>query len=387
MPGDYSIPIIMFHSVRPLHLTWHWNYLSHPPDLFRSFLAYLKRKGFNTVRLPEVIEHLSGRRKLPPRSIALTFDDGYLDNWTIVMPMLKSFGYCATVFVNPEFVDKREITRTQIGNAAESPGRDLVDGFMSWPELRAADSSGILDIQSHGMTHTWYPQSNRIIDFHHPRDDYPWLAWNEQPERKYLWLEEDQSEFVGYGAPVFEHEKAMVVRRCFPSEKPAHKLCLYIKENGGAGFFQATGWRDRLMRKAQSMDWDCRCESDEEHQKRVEWELAASRETIGEKLGKKVDILCWPGGGHDSTAAETAIRCGYKAWTVSGVYNRYGSDPHRLHRISIPLLQGRFSGSTVNRLVYRYKVESSLGIGLWAATRLFVPRLYALLKKMENRAT
>lgn len=109
MPNDYSIPIIMFHSVRPPEPAWHWNYLSHPTGLFISFLEYLKRKGFRTVTLREVMEHIMGSRRLPPRSVALTFDDGYLDNWTVVMPLLKAFGFCRRVFVNPEFVDKRDI--------------------------------------------------------------------------------------------------------------------------------------------------------------------------------------------------------------------------------------------------------------------------------------
>jgi hypothetical protein len=378
---DYSIPIVMFHSVRPLQTAWHWNHLSYPPELFRSFLDYLKNRRFTTVTLREVTDHIRGNRKLPPRSIALTFDDGYLDNWTVVMPLLKSHGFCGTVFVNPEFVDKRDIMRKQIENAGDHPTRDLLDGFMSWPELRAADSSGVLDIQSHGMTHTWYFSSDRIIDFHHPGDDYPWLAWNERPERKYLWLEEDQSEFAGYGVPVYEHEKAMIVRRCFVSREIDENLSSYVREHGGKDFFLHSGWRELLRQRVKSIRTDCRYESDEEYGKRVEWELAASKEEIGSRLGKEVDVLCWPGGGHNGAATGTALRCGYKAWTVRGVYNRLGGAPYLLQRISIPLIQGGFAGNSINRLVYRYKVESSLGTGAWAYARLIIPKLYALWEK------
>ncbi len=381
MQSDYSIPIIMFHSVRPLDIPWHWNYLSHPPDLFKSFLQYLKRNRFTTVPLRDVVQHVSGKRRLPPRSIALTFDDGYLDNWTVVMPLLKRFGFCGTVFVNPEFVDQREIARKQIEHAADVPERSQIDGFMSWPELRAADRSGVLDVQSHGMTHTWYFSSNRIVDYHHPGDDYPWLAWNERTERKPFWLEEDQSRFVPFGAPVYEHEKAMTVRRCFVPREIEERVCSHVEENGGEAFFSHPGWRKHLDEMTRGMDIPCRCETEDEHRKRVEWEVDASREEIESRLAKRVDIICWPGGGRDPAATETALRCGYRAWTLSGVHNRFASDPHLLHRISIPMLRVRFFRNRINRLVYRYKVESSLGAGAWAHARLVVPRLYALWKK------
>jgi hypothetical protein len=350
--------------------------------LFDAFLAYLKDKKFTTVTLAEVTAHIRGDRKLSPRSIALTFDDGYLDNWTVAVPLLRHYGFCGTVFVNPEFVDKRDAVRRQIGSPAEKPERDMLNGFMSWPELKAADSSGVLDVQSHGMTHTWHFKSDKIIDFHRPGDDYPWLAWNARPERKYLWLEEDQSEFVGYGSPVFEHEKAMIVRRCIPPGEFDEALTHYVAASGGTRFFQEPNWRLRLQNRAETVKGSFRYETEDEHAKRIEWELSASREEIGARLGKVVDVICWPGGGHNSIATETALRCGYKAWTVRGVYNRFKSEPNLLHRISIPLLQGRLLGNTGNRLVYTYKVESSLGTGLWTYTRLFIPRLYALWKKV-----
>jgi len=246
-----SVPVVMFHSVRPHSLPWFWTHLSHPPSVFETYLVYLKSKGYRTVLLPDVIRHIRGDQSLPDRSIALTFDDGYLDNWTIAAPLLKKYGFCGTVFVNPEFVDPRDIIRKQV--SATNPSevtREQVDGFMSWSELKLAQVSGVLDVQSHAMTHTWYFKNDTIIDFHHPGDSYPWLAWNAFPERKHLWLAEDQSEFVDFGVPIYSHEKSFIVRRYFEPKEINDRLAQFVRNNGGATFFQQQYWREILRNEA-----------------------------------------------------------------------------------------------------------------------------------------
>ena len=52
-------------------------------------------------------------KNIPEKSIVLTFDDGYADIWIYAYPLLKKYGMCGTVFINPDFVD-REKYKTKI---------------------------------------------------------------------------------------------------------------------------------------------------------------------------------------------------------------------------------------------------------------------------------
>ena len=50
-------------------------------------------------------------------------------------------------------------------------------GALSWTDLRALASGGLVSIQSHGRTHTWYPTSGRILDFCHPGTALSQARW------------------------------------------------------------------------------------------------------------------------------------------------------------------------------------------------------------------
>ncbi len=65
---------------------------------FRGHLKWLKRLGYTTLSLDRYPELLLKGEPYPPRSFAITFDDGYEEVLTLALPLLKEFGYTATVF-------------------------------------------------------------------------------------------------------------------------------------------------------------------------------------------------------------------------------------------------------------------------------------------------
>ena len=74
---------------------------------------------------------MEGKRRLKTRSVVLTFDDGYLDNWIYVAPLLEQYGMKGVVYVTPEFVEPTGACRPQaridadgklIDNAAGAAG-------------------------------------------------------------------------------------------------------------------------------------------------------------------------------------------------------------------------------------------------------------------------
>lgn len=65
---------------------------------FSEQLAYFRQR-FTPIGLAEAVRRIRDGQPLPPRALSITFDDGYLDNLTIALPVLKAQGYDAALFV------------------------------------------------------------------------------------------------------------------------------------------------------------------------------------------------------------------------------------------------------------------------------------------------
>ena len=341
------VPVIMFHSVGLHESKWIFSHISEPVECFEAKISILKSKGYNFIFWNELYEYMAGNRKLPQKSIMLTFDDGYLDNWVYAYPILKKYGAKATIFVNPEFVDRGDRKRFNLENVWQGNCRiDEIDarGFLNWTEMREMENSGLIDIQSHSLTHTWYFKSPNIIDYHRPQKihPYPWLFWNKRPDRKPFYLKECQENYIEYGHPIFEYEKALVVRRFFPNSNIISKAINFVKENGGKNFFQQKNWREKInkymddvLKKTNNKG---KIETKEQYIQRVTYELQQSKKMIEEHLNKKVEFICWPGGGYNKIVLDIAKKVGYKAWTLSSkdktnFRNLPHSNPQNIKRI------------------------------------------------------
>ena len=162
------VPVIMFHSVGLSGSDWVFSHISEPLKNFEAKLDALARKGCHTIHWSDLFSHMSGTAKLPHRTIMLTFDDGYLDNWVYVFPLIKRYGIKVTIFVSPEFVDPNENPRPTLedvwsGRIKQSELQTR--GFLCWEEMRAMSKSGLVDIQSHAFTHTWYFAGPKVMIF------------------------------------------------------------------------------------------------------------------------------------------------------------------------------------------------------------------------------
>ncbi|WP_116709670.1 polysaccharide deacetylase family protein [Actinomycetospora cinnamomea] len=70
---------------------------------FDRQLALLARVA-NVVRLSDALDRMASGEPLPPRSVALTFDDGYRDNLDVAVPLLAKHGLPATFYLVPRFL-------------------------------------------------------------------------------------------------------------------------------------------------------------------------------------------------------------------------------------------------------------------------------------------
>jgi hypothetical protein len=241
--------------------------------------------------------------------------------------------------------------------------------------MREMEAAGVMDIQSHAMTHTWYPSGPKIVDFRHPGDDYVWMDWNASPERKWDYLRSGMPSTARWGEPVYEHSKSLAGRRFFPDTGLSAHLAGYATAAGN-GYFSRADWRENLTIEAERYRaghcLEERFENEAEYLARLQWELGDSKRLIEANLGKTVEFLCWPGGGYGQEAVAIARRF-YSASTLSsgdrGTVGLDASGHLRIARLGVPHIEKR--GEVVypgGRYIFHYLRECQ-GSGLTRLVR------------------
>jgi len=144
MEGD-RIPILMYHGINNVLGSSHPYFETNTsPDAFASQMRYLRDSGYTPITLDGAVQTLKAS-DIRPRSVVITFDDGFRDFYTRAMPILQAHGFAATMFVVSSFMGTR-IER-------------FVDReFMTWGEVREVESLGV-QIGSHTVSH---PQLHQV---------------------------------------------------------------------------------------------------------------------------------------------------------------------------------------------------------------------------------
>jgi len=111
---------------------------------FGGHLRWLRSNGWQSVSLSRVAAALAGGPPLPSRAVAITFDDGYRDNFEHAWPLLRRFGFSATVFI---------VTGAVGGDSSFDSGA----GYEPAPMLAAGEirllRAGGIEFGSHTRTH------------------------------------------------------------------------------------------------------------------------------------------------------------------------------------------------------------------------------------------
>lgn len=106
-----ALTILAYHRVMPTDALSAYPFdpelISATPAQFESQMAYVRRYA-SPVSLDQIRAHLDGEANLPPRAVAVTFDDGFGDTYRYAFPILKRHAIPATVFVATGYVDSGE---------------------------------------------------------------------------------------------------------------------------------------------------------------------------------------------------------------------------------------------------------------------------------------
>jgi peptidoglycan/xylan/chitin deacetylase (PgdA/CDA1 family) len=140
--GRNRVVVICYHSVHPTLRS------SARPDLFRLHLDWLKH-NCTVVALESIRRFLAPGADASRRPVvAITFDDGYVDNFELAYPVLVELGLTATFFIVPGLIerDRSVVERMQ----SQRRARDLRG--MSWAQIRELHDAGF-GIGSHTYGH------------------------------------------------------------------------------------------------------------------------------------------------------------------------------------------------------------------------------------------
>lgn len=127
---DTGVPVFCYHLV------------THAS--FERDLSHLSQGGYVTLDADALLAHVRGERAAPRKAVVLSFDDGAVNLYRVVYPLLQRFSMKAVAFIAPRFH----------GNT-----NDATDArCCTWDELREMHASGVVDVQSHTYSHRYVPR-------------------------------------------------------------------------------------------------------------------------------------------------------------------------------------------------------------------------------------
>jgi peptidoglycan/xylan/chitin deacetylase (PgdA/CDA1 family) len=127
------IPILMYHAVSDdksstLHVT---------PENFSRQMEFLHKNGYSVLSLDDLVEDIKKGTGFVPKTVVITFDDGYEDNYLYAFPVLAKYDMPAIIFLITEYVDTRE-------------------GYLKWDQIRLMMANGI-DFGGHARSGEYLP--------------------------------------------------------------------------------------------------------------------------------------------------------------------------------------------------------------------------------------
>ena len=140
--GYQTVPVLTYHKLSR----------NGTPDAmtvreadFEAQMRFLRENGYRVIPLDDLFEFLQFRRQIPARSVVITFDDGWRSVHDVAWPILKKYGYPATLFVYTDLI---------VGSRET----------LSWEQVREMSREG-LDIQCHSKTHRYLGRKERKESF------------------------------------------------------------------------------------------------------------------------------------------------------------------------------------------------------------------------------
>lgn len=342
---NHGVPIFLYHQIHPNAKV--------TPELFESHLAWLQKKGYETLTMSEYIE--KGAKK---KTTLITLDDGYYDNYKYVFPLLKKYGMKATIFLNTFYIAEKRKTEEEI-RLHDSANQEAVrkylacgcaesSQYMSWEEIQEMYESGLIDFQAHSHRHMAAFADIELQGF--------FTGEEEDCTNTYLYGE------VKEGYPIFKKRGEYAVagfvikKEFFPlfaefyhkSLKKIRNKSLKIKE--GQKFIE------------EHLEYFHKLK-EEEFRQRITEDFGENKRQIESHLENHIECFCWPWGHRSSNAIKILEELGVEAFiTTKKGTNDQLPDLRFIYRIELR-----------NYSLQKFKWN------LWISSNLILGKFYGLV--------
>lgn len=125
-----GVPILAYHQVNDIDKNSHTLTI----EQFDAQMKYLVDSGYSVITPDELLDNWNSGGNLPANPVVITFDDGHIDIYKNVFPILQKYNLRATFFVVTDYVN-------------------LYPNHVTWDQLREMQASGLADIESHTLSH------------------------------------------------------------------------------------------------------------------------------------------------------------------------------------------------------------------------------------------
>ncbi len=160
MKNAPNVPVLMYHHITPAG-----GMIAATPQVFEAQIAALARAGYQSLSAAQFAAYLAGAQ-VPEKSVLITFDDGYLNNWVHAHPILRRHGMRAVLFLITGLIGDGP-ARPCAGQGPPLPAdvdheaskRLIAEGradevMLRWSEVQAMVEAGTFEFHSHTHTHT-----------------------------------------------------------------------------------------------------------------------------------------------------------------------------------------------------------------------------------------
>ena len=149
LPVHSPIPILAYHS-----LDESGSVISLSPEVFRSQMEFIHRRGYRVYTVSQYTDLIKGGGKKGRSAVVLTFDDGFANFLTTAAPILREYGYRATIYIPTDFIGRRSdftslldlpiLSGSALRNLAEE-GFEIGSHSLSHPDLTGLTSENARD--------------------------------------------------------------------------------------------------------------------------------------------------------------------------------------------------------------------------------------------------
>ena len=164
-----------------------------PRNKFDAEMKWLYNHKYRTLSLDEVYYNITHKIRFSARSVVITFDDGYGDNYYDASPIMKKYNFKGTVFVITGDID------------------NIKNGYLSGQQLKELDRDG-MDIEVHTVTHRYLSALPYTIQYHELHDSKKTLQYLLRKKCYYIAFP-----YGAYNSTTIAIAKKLGYRLCFIS--------------------------------------------------------------------------------------------------------------------------------------------------------------------------